>query len=291
MSPTEDWLAERFEERRGRLRAVAYRMLGSLSDADDAVQEAWQRLSRSDAEEIEHLDGWLVTVVGRVCLNMLRSRSRRREDPYGVTVPDPILTEDGANPPEDEALLAESVGLALLVVIETLTPAERLALVLHDMFGVSFDDVAEILNRSPAAVRQLASRARRRVRGEANVTDADLAGQREVVEAFFAAAREGDFDRLAAVLDPDVLVLSDPGAGMPAQVMRGADTVAKASVFGAQSGRELRRALVNGSPGGVLLDGGEPVALMAFTVARGRIVDIDVISDRERLRRIVMSGG
>ena len=212
-----DWLAERFEEHRTRLRAVAYRMLGSLSEADDAVQEAWLRLSRSDAEEIENLGGWLTTVVGRVSLNMLRSRSSRREQPLGVHVPEPIVDRADGTEPEHEALVADSVGLALLVVLETLSPAERLAFVLHDIFAVPFDEIAPIVDRSPEAARQLASRARRRVRAENTVPDADLDAQREVVEAFLAAARDGDFDRLVAVLDPDVVLR----AGLrPSQIAR-----------------------------------------------------------------------
>src|ERR687898_1035615 len=201
-----DWLAERFEEHRGRLRAVAYRMLGSVSEADDAVQEAWLRLSRSDADEIENLGGWLTTVVGRVALNMLRSRDSRREQPLGVHVPEPIVDRADGTDPEHEALIADSVGLALLVVLETLAPAERLAFVLHDMFAVPFDEIAPIIDRSPEAARQLASRARRRVRAERPVPDADLETQREVVDAFLAAARDGDFDRLVAVLDSGVVV-------------------------------------------------------------------------------------
>ena len=208
-----DWLAERFEEHRTHLRAVAYRMLGSLSEADDAVQEAWLRLSRSDADEIENLGGWLTTVVGRVSLNMLRSRKSRREEPLAVHLPEPIVDRADGTDPEHEALLADSVGLALLVVLETLTPAERLAFVLHDIFAVPFDEIAPIVDRSPEAARQLASRARRRVRAENTVPDADLDAQREVVEAFLAASREGDFDRLVAILDPDVVLQSRPWRG------------------------------------------------------------------------------
>ena len=208
-----DWLAERFEEHRSRLRAVAYRMLGSVSEADDAVQEAWLRLSRSDADEIENLGGWLTTVVGRVSLNMLRSRNSRREQPLGVHVPEPIVDRADGTDPEHEALVADSVGLALLVVLETLSPAERLAFVLHDIFAVPFDEIAPIVDRSPEAARQLASRARRRVRAENTVPDADLDAQREVVDAFLAASRDGDFDRLVAVLDPDVVLRADLGAG------------------------------------------------------------------------------
>src|SRR3954470_9910836 len=209
-----DWLAERFEEQRPRLRAVAYRMLGSLAEADDAVQEAWLRLSRSEADEIENLGAWLTTVVGRVSLNMLRSRRSHREEPLGVHVPEPIVDRVDGTDPEHEALVADSVGLALLVVLETLSPAERLAFVLHDIFAVPFDDIAPIVDRSPEAARQLASRARRRVRAEDTVPDTDLDGQREVVEAFMAAARDGDFERLVAVLDPDVVLRADAGVAM-----------------------------------------------------------------------------
>jgi RNA polymerase sigma factor (sigma-70 family) len=281
-----DWLAERFEERRGRLRAVAYRMLGSLSEAEDALQEVWLRLSRSDTSEVEHLDAWLTTVAGRVCLNMLRSRERRREELFGVRVPDPIVTDEPGVDPEDEILLAESVGLALLVVIQTLTPAERLAFVLHDMFAVSFEEIATILGRSPAAARQLASRARQRVRGEAKVPDADLTVQREVVEAFFAAGREGDFDRLLAVLDPDVVLHADGSPGQPSIVLRGAIAVARASLAGARSGRTLRPVLVNGAPGAVILEQGSPASIMGFTVVQRKIAEIDAIRDPERLQRL-----
>ena len=211
----QEWLAQRFEEHRSRLRAVAYRMLGSLSEADDAVQDTWIRLSRIDADEVENLGGWLTTVVARVCLNMLRSRQSRREEPFGPHVPEPIIDPVAGVDPEHEALLADSVGLALLVVLETLAPAERLAFVLHDMFAVPFDQIAPIVDRSPEAARQLASRARRRVRGSAPVGDADLDQQRAVVEAFLAAAREGDFDALLAVLDPDVVLRADSGPGLP----------------------------------------------------------------------------
>jgi RNA polymerase sigma factor (sigma-70 family) len=286
MTQTDEWLAERFEERRGRLRAVAYRMLGSHSEAEDALQEAWLRLSRADAETIEHLDAWLTTVVGRVCLNMLRSRNRRREESYGVRVPDPVIGDQHPLGPEGEAVLADSVGLALLVVIGTLPPAERLAFVLHDMFAVSFEEIAGILDRSPAAARQLASRARRRVRGEAKVPDADLSVQQEVVAAFFAAARDGDFDRLVALLDPDVVLLTDSDPSKPFSVLRGPAAVANASLTGARSGGTLRPALVNGSPGAVVFHNGRPTAIMGFTVVRGRVVEIDAIRDPDRLRRL-----
>ncbi|MQA73667.1 MAG: sigma-70 family RNA polymerase sigma factor [Solirubrobacterales bacterium] len=282
-----EWLVERFEQRRGHLRAVAYRMLGSLSEADDALQEVWLRLSRSDRSDIDNLDAWLTTVVGRVCLNMLRSRERRREDLVGVRVPDPIVSGEHGIDPADEVLLADSVGLALLVVIETLTPAERLAFVLHDMFAVSFDEIGPMVERSPAAARQLASRARRRVQGEAKVPDADLTEQQEVVDAFFAAARDGDFDRLVGRLDRDVVLRADDGPDKPPTVLRGAAAVARASLAGVGSGRTLRTALVNGAPGAVLLERGRPVSILGFTVVQGQIAEIDAIRDPERLRRLI----
>jgi RNA polymerase sigma factor (sigma-70 family) len=283
-----DWLAERFEEHRGHLRAVAYRMLGSLSEADDAVQEAWLRLSRSDTKEIENLGGWLTTVVARVSLNVLRSRRTRREEPFDIRMPEPIVsTADGVDP-EHEALLADSVGLALLVVLETLAPAERLAFVLHDMFGVPFEDIAPIVGRSPTAARQLASRARRRVRGEAPPPTADLNRQREVVDAFFAAARDGDFEALVAVLDPDVVLRSDGGARRPSVTMlvRGANEVAGRALTFARLSPWVRPALVNGAAGVVVAPRGRPFAVMGFTVVDGRIVAIDSLSDPERLREL-----
>jgi RNA polymerase sigma factor (sigma-70 family) len=284
-----DWLAERFEENRTRLRAVAYRMLGSLAEADDAVQEAWLRLSRSDASRIEDLGGWLTTVVARVCLNMLHSRQSRREEPLDAHVPDPIVsTEDGIDP-EHEALLADSVGLALLVVLETLAPAERLAFVLHDMFDVPFDQIAPIVGRSPAAARQLASRARRRVKGAAPVPDADRTRQREVVDAFLAAARVGDFDALLAVLDPDVVLRADVGAVPPgaSRVIRGASAVAaQALAFARRVGPFARRAVVNGAAGIVAAPGGQPFSVLGFTVTRGKIVEIDILADPERLSHL-----
>jgi RNA polymerase sigma factor (sigma-70 family) len=281
-----EWLVEVFEQRRGRLKAVARRMLGSPSEADDALQEVWLRLSRSDASGIEHLDAWLTTVVGRVCLDMLRSRERRREELFGVRPPEPIATDAAGLDPQDDVLLADSVGLALLVVLDTLTPSERLAFVLHDMFAVPFDDIATVLDSSPSAARQLASRARRRVRGRTQVPDADLARQQEVVDAFFAAAREGDFDRLVALLDPDV-VAHDLGR---ARVLRGAETVARAAQFGARSGREVRPVLVDGTPAAVVFDEEQPVLMMVFTVVDDRIVQIEGIRDPDRLRRIDLVG-
>src|ERR671922_641332 len=281
-----EFLADRFEEQRTRLRAVAYRMLGSMSEADDAVQEAWLRLSRTDAGAIENLEGWLTTVVARVSLNMLRSRNLRREEPLGVRVPDPIVDRADGVDPEHEALVADSVGLALLVVLDSLAPAERLAFVLHDMFGVPFDEIAPIVDRSPAAARQLASRARRRVRGSAPVPDPDLTRQREVVDAFFAAARDGDFEALVAVLDDDVVLRSDGGAGRPGatMVVRGARDVAGRALTYARLSPYVRPALVNGAAGVVVAPRGRPFSVMGFTVVDGRIVAIDALSDPERLR-------
>jgi RNA polymerase sigma-70 factor (ECF subfamily) len=278
-------LAQQFEEHRGHLRAVAYKMLGSLSEADDAVQESWLRLSRSDASEVENLRAWLTTVVARVSLNVLRSRRTRREEPLDVRVPDPVVTRDDGTQPEHEALLADSVGLALLVVLDTLGPAERLAFVLHDMFGVPFEEIAEMVDRSPAAARQLASRARRRVQGAAPVPDADLAAQRRVVDAFFAAARDGDFDALVAVLHPDVVSRGDGGPGASA-VVRGARQVAARALTFARLAPFVRPALVNGAAGAVVAPRGEPFSVMGFTVVGGRIVEIDAITDPERLRAL-----
>ncbi len=279
-----DWLAERFEEHRGRLRAVAYRMLGSVSEADDAVQEAWLRLSRSDADEIENLRAWLTTVVGRVSLSMLRSRRTRREEPVdAVHVPEPIIDRADGTDPEHEALLADSVGLALLVVLETLSPPERLAFVLHDIFAVPFDEIAPIVDRSPDAARQLASRARRRVRAENTVPDADLDAQREVVEAFLAAARDGDFDRLVAVLDPDVVLRQDSGAAGSREV-HGAAAVAGQAAAYSQLGLVIKPALINGAVGVVATRDGQPFSVGAFTVRHGRIVEMDWLADAERLR-------
>jgi RNA polymerase sigma factor (sigma-70 family) len=284
----QDWLAERFEEHRTHLRAVAYRMLGSVNEADDAVQEAWLRLSRSDAREIENLGGWLTTVVGRVCLNMLRSRRTRREDSLDVQVPEPIVSSEAGLDPEHEALLADSVGLALLVVLETLSPPERLAFVMHDMFAVPFDEIAPMVGRSPAATRQLASRARRRVQGEAPAPDPDLGRQREVVDAFFAAARDGDFDRLVAVLDPDVVLRADRGGRRPdaVQTLRGSRTVASQARRYAHLADSTRPALVNCAVGAVVAPGGRPFAVIGFTVARGRIAEIDILADPARVREL-----
>jgi RNA polymerase sigma-70 factor (ECF subfamily) len=281
-----DWLATRFEEHRTRLRAVAYRMLGSLSEADDAVQEAWLRLSRTDAEGIDNLGGWLTTVVARVSLNMLRSRKGRREEPIGVQMPEPILDPADEMNPEHEALLADSVGLALLVVLETLSPPERLAFVLHDMFGVPFEEIAAIVDRSPEAARQLASRARRRVRAERSVPDADVEAQREVVDAFLAAAREGDFDRLVAVLDPDVVVRADFGPAGGSQEIRGAAAVAGQALGYAQLGLDLRPVLINGAAGMVAFLHGQPFSIGVVTVRNGKIVELDFLADPERLREL-----
>jgi RNA polymerase sigma factor (sigma-70 family) len=281
-----EWLAERFEEHRTHLRAVAYRMLGSLSEADDAVQEAWWRLSRTDTSEVENLGGWLTTVVARVSLNMLRSRNTRREEPLGVRVPEPIVDRADGTDPEHEALLADSVGLALLVVLETLSPAERLAFVLHDMFGVPFDEIAPIVDRSPEATRQLASRARRRVQGERTVPDADLATQREVVDAFLAAAREGDFEALLEVLDPDVVVRADFGPLGGSSEVRGAENVARQALTYSRLGLVMRPALINGAVGAVSMRDGEPFSVGGVTVRGGKIVEMDFLADPERLRRL-----
>jgi RNA polymerase sigma factor (sigma-70 family) len=283
-----DWLTERFEEHRTHLRAVAYRMLGSLSEADDAVQEAWLRLSRTDTSDVHNLGGWLTTVVARVSLDMLRARTSRREEPLGVYVPEPVVSPEDGLDPEQQALLAEGVGLALLVVLETLGPAERLAFVLHDMFGMPFEEIAAIVGRSPTAARQLASRARRRVQGSAPVPDPDLGRQRAVVDAFFAAARAGDFEALVAVLDPDVVVRADFGAmpGSPSRELRGARAVAEQALSFARMSPFVRRALVNGAAGVVIAPQGRPFSVMGFTVRDGMIVEIDILADPERLRRL-----
>jgi RNA polymerase sigma factor (sigma-70 family) len=284
-----EWLAERFEEQRAHLGAVAYRMLGSFSDADDAVQEAWLRLSRTNAAAIENLGGWLTTVVARICLNMLKARKSRREDPVGVHVPDPVVSSEDGLDPEQEALLADSVGLALLVVLETLEPAERLAFVLHDMFAVPFDEIAPIVGRSPVAARQLASRARRRVQSVAPVPDADLTTQREVVEAFLAAARDGDFDALVAVLDPDVVLRADAGALPAGGEVRGAEAVARGTLEFSRLGLDVLPALINGAVGLVSTRGGKPFSVVGFTVRGGKITELDILADPERLRRLDLS--
>ena len=289
------WLAERFEEQRPRLRAVAYRMLGSLAEADDAVQDAWLRLSGGTAGEVENLGGWLTTVVARVCLNMLRSRNLRREEPLGVHVPDPVIGAEGGLRPEEQALLADSVGLALQVVLDTLNPDERLAFVLHDMFDLPFEEIAPMVGRNPAAARQLASRARRRVKGAEIPADPDLARQREVVDAFFAAARGGDFAALVAVLDPDVVLRIDAGAAHAAasMVVRGAEAVARQALTGlagALRAFDLQPALVNGAAGMVMSRHGRPLTVMGFIVADGKIAEIDAVADPRRLQRIADAG-
>ncbi len=282
----QEWLAQQFEKQRPHLRAVAYRMLGSLSEADDAVQDAWIRLSRADRSEVENLGAWLTTVVARVALNMLRSRKTRREQPLDVHVPDPIIDSADGTDPEHEALLADSVGLALLVVLETLTPAERLAFVLHDMFAVPFEQIATIVERSPDATRQLASRARRRVRGTAPLPDADLGAQWQVVDAFIAAAREGDFDALVAVLDPDVVLRADAGLTGLSRHISGATTVAGQALMWSRVDLSLRRALINGAAGMVSLRQGRPFSVGAFNVRNGRIVEIDILADPERVSQL-----
>jgi RNA polymerase sigma factor (sigma-70 family) len=281
-----DWLADRFEEHRSRLRGVAYRMLGSLSEADDAVQEAWLRLSRTDSDKIENLGGWLTTVVARVSLNMLRSRKTRREEPLAERLPDPLIDRVDGIDPEHEALLADSVGLALLVVLDTLSPPERLAFVLHDIFAVPFNEIAPIVDRSPEAARQLASRARRRVRAERTVPDADLETQREVIDAFLAAAREGDFDRLVAVLDPDVVLRQDFGPVGGLREIRGAAAVAGQAASYAKIGLDIRPALINGIAGAVAFRHGQPFSIGAVTVRNGKIVELDFLGDPERLREL-----
>jgi RNA polymerase sigma factor (sigma-70 family) len=283
-----DWLAERFEAHRTHLRAVAFRMLGSPSEADDAVQEAWLRLSRSGAGGVENLGGWLTTVVGRVCLDMLRSRTSRREEPLGAHPAEPIVEREDEVDPEHEALMADSVGSALLVVLDMLAPAERLAFVLHDMFGVPFEEIAPIVERSPAAARQLASRARRRVRGTATVPEADLARRRAVVDAFLAASRGGDFEALLAVLDPDVVLRADGAAvrlGASREV-RGAAAVAE--TFSGRA-RAAKPALVDGAPGLVWASGGRPRVVFGFTITDGRIVEIEMVADPERIGQLDLS--
>ena len=282
----QEWLARQFEDYRPHLRAVAYRMLGSFSEADDALQDAWLRLSRADTSEVENLRAWLTTIVARVALNTLRSRKKRREQPLVVRVPDPIIDPADGTDPEHEALLADSVGLALLVVLETLTPAERLAFVLHDMFAVPFEEIAPIVERSPEATRQLASRARRRVRGAAPVPDADLSAQWEVVEAFLAAAREGDFDALVAVLDPDVVLRADGGPTGLSEHLQGAETVASQALLWSRVDLTTRRALVNGAAGMVAFINGQPFSIAAVTIRNGKIVEIDFLTDPERIAQL-----
>jgi len=285
----DEWLASLFERHRPHLRAVAYRMLGSLTEADDAVQDAWLRLSRSGADDVENLGGWLTTIVARVCLNMLRSRNHRREQPLAVHLPDPVVRPEGEVLPEEQALLADSVGLALLVVLDTLTPDERLAFVLHDTFELPFSEIAPVVGRTPAATKQLASRARRRVKGAGlPAPDPDPARQRAVVDAFFAAARRGDFDALVAVLHPDVVARSDLGPRYAAAALiRGADAVARQAFLGAAlRAARVYPALVNAAPGVVVTVRGRPFAVMSFTVGGGKIAEINVILDPERVSRI-----
>jgi len=283
----QEWLAQQFEGQRPHLRAVAYRMLGSISEADDAVQDAWLRLSRSDASEVENLQAWLTTVVARVSLNMLRSRRTRREQPLDVHVPDPIVDPVDGSDPEHEAILADSVGLALLVVLETLSPAERLAFVLHDMFAIPFEDIAPIVDRSPDAARQLASRARRRVRGADPIPDPDLNAQWKVVEAFIAAAREGDFAGLVAVLDPDVVLRADGGpvSGL-SKYVRGAEAVAGQAVLWSRVDLTYKRVLINGAAGVVTFLHGRPFSLAAVTIKNGKIAEMDFLADPERVAQL-----
>jgi RNA polymerase sigma factor (sigma-70 family) len=284
----QDWLAERFEANRAYLRGIAFRMLGSLTEADDAVQESWIRLSRTDTSDVDNLRAWLTTVVGRVCLNMLRSRKTRREASLETHVPDPIVSPKEGIDPEQEVLLGDAVGLAMLVVLDALAPAERIAFVLHDVFAVPFDEIAPIVGRSPAAARQLASRARRRVQG-APVPDVDLDGQWAVVDAFLAAARGGHFERLLAVLDPDVVVRSDGGLARPdlISIVRGAQAVAEQAMSFRKFAESATPVLVNGIPGGIAwAPDGSPFSVLAMTVKGGRIVAIDVLADPDRLRQL-----
>ena len=280
-------LAKLFDRERPRLRSVGYRIVGSLSDADDAVQEAWLRLQRADAEEIHNLQGWLTTVVARICLNIVRDRHSDIVEPLDVFMPEPIISADGGGDPEYQALLADAVGIALQVVINALSPPERLAYVLHDMFAVPFEEIAALVERSPEATRQLASRARRRVQGGAPPPDPDLAHQKSVVDAYFAAARQGDLNALVAVLDPDVVARSHGRDGV--FELRGAENVARAAMTARRFAPFVRPALINGTAGVVAFDGDTPFAILAFTVIAGRAVTIDIFNDRERVRRLVRS--
>jgi RNA polymerase sigma factor (sigma-70 family) len=282
-------LANRFDGGRLRLRSVAYRIVGSISEADDAVQEAWLRLQRTDVDEIENLEAWLTTVVARICLNVLRDRRAHAEQPLDAFVPEPIIATAAGDDPEHEVLLADAVGIALQVVLDALSPAERLAFVLHDMFGVPFDEIATLVERSPAATRQLASRARRRIRDAAPPPDPDLARQRAVVEAYFAAAREGDLDALVAVLDPDVIARAHGRTGV--YELRGPENVARGAMMARRWAPFVRPALVNGAAGAVAFDGDRPFAILAFTVVDGRAVTIDIFNDRELVPRLVRSVG
>lgn len=284
--PDSDWLAQRFEDHRGTLRALAYRMLGSLADADDALQQTWLRLAGADTSDVQNLGGWLRTVMSRVCLDMLRARAGRREDPLDLHLPDPIVSF-GAPDPEQQALLADSIGLALLIVLDTLTPGERLAFVLHDVFAVPFDQIGPILDRSPVAAKQLASRARRRLRA-APTPDADLSRQRQLVDAFLAAARDGHFDALVAMLNPQVVLRADAGTGPlgPSRVIHGAQAVAAQAAHYAHLARFARPALVNGTPGAVAAPGGRIVAVLSVTTRDGQITAIDILADPARLRQL-----
>jgi RNA polymerase sigma-70 factor (ECF subfamily) len=285
-----EYMEKQFEAHRGHLRAVAYRMLGSVSEADDALQESWLRVSRAEANGVDNPGGWLTTVVARVCLDMLRSRKSRREEPFGPHVPEPIVSSEDGMDPAHEVLLADSVGLAMLVVLETLAPAERLAFVLHDMFAVPFDEIAPIVGRSPDAARKLASRARHRVQATPE-PDVDLAGQQEVVDAFLAAAREGDFEALVAVLDPDVVLRADRGAAIPglSREVRGARAVAGGALSFASLAPFARHAVVNGAAGLIVARHGRPFSVAGFTVRGGKIVEIDILADADRLRDLDLS--
>jgi RNA polymerase sigma factor (sigma-70 family) len=283
------WLAGRFEERRPQLRAVAYRMLGSLADADDAVQDAWERVNRAGADDVENVNAWLTTIVARICLNTLRSRNMRREDTTGAVVPDPVVAIDDQVLPEDEALMADSVGLALQVVLDALSPAERLAFVLHDMFDLPFDEIGPLMGRTTQATRQLASRARRRVRNaEGHPPERDLARQRAVVNAFFAAGRAGHFRALVALLHPDVVLRADFSPGRPRQssVIRGAEAVGRAARLGARPAAQVLPVLVNGTAGVVIIRRRRPFAIMAFTISRDRIIEIDAVGDPDRVKKL-----
>ena len=290
MTGEREWLTARFEQHRSHLRAVAYRMLGSVSEADDAVQEAWLRIRGQDPQSVENMRAWLTTIVGRVCLNMLRARRTRREEPSGVHLPDPVVSLDGSLSPEQQALLAESVGLALLTVLDTLRPPERLAFVLHDAFGVPFTDIATILHRSEAAAQQLASRARRRMHGS-HTPDPDLARQRAVVDAFFTASRDGNFGALVAVLDPNVELRIDGGIlrAEASLILRGAHAVAAHSSTYSELYPAVRPALVNGAAGAVVAPAGRVFSVMAFTVTHGKITQIDALADPERLGQLSLA--
>jgi RNA polymerase sigma factor (sigma-70 family) len=286
------WLAARFEDHRGRLRAIAYRMLGSLPEAEDAVQDAWLRLSRSGAQGVENLGAWLTTIVARVCLNMLQARAARRDSPVGGQLPDPLVGDQASYGPDEEVLLADSVGLALMVVLETLSPTERLAFVLHDVFGVPFEEIAIMVERSPAAARQLASRARRRVRGaKVDPTDVDMTVQRSIVDAFFGAARRGDFEGLVALLAPDVVLRADGGTSRPevTALIRGADAVARRAITLNDPTTQIHPIVVNHAAGLMITRNGQPVAVIGFTVSGDRIVEIYSIADPDRLARLRLS--